>query len=73
MGIFNFFIVLPEIFASLVFGWVMLNLLDNNRMAAVIAGGVCLLIAAGFMLRVKDVGHGTWDVGRERAGSKPAP
>lgn len=57
MGIFNFFIVLPEIFASLVFGWVMLNILDNNRMAAVIAGGVCMLIAAGFMLRVRDEGN----------------
>jgi len=54
MGIFNFFIVLPEIFASLVFGWVMLNILGNNRIAAVIAGGVFLLIAAGLMLRVKD-------------------
>ncbi|NQV03012.1 MAG: MFS transporter [Bacteroidia bacterium] len=54
MGIFNFFIVLPEIFVALVFGWVMLYILDNNRMAAVIVGGVCLLIAAGFMLRVRD-------------------
>jgi maltose/moltooligosaccharide transporter len=33
MGIFNFFIVIPEIVASLGFGWVMNNLLDNNRMA----------------------------------------
>jgi len=59
MGIFNFFIVLPEILASLVFGWIMLNLLDNNRLTAVVAGGVCLLVAAGFMLRVKDEGRET--------------
>lgn len=39
MGIFNFFIVLPEIAASLGFGWVMSNVLGNDRMAAVIAGG----------------------------------
>jgi maltose/moltooligosaccharide transporter len=39
MGIFNFFIVIPEIVAALGFGWVMNNLLDNNRMAAVVAGG----------------------------------
>ncbi len=38
MGIFNFFIVIPEIIASLVFGWVMNNLLGNNRLAAVVAG-----------------------------------
>jgi maltose/moltooligosaccharide transporter len=32
MGIFNFFIVLPEILASLVFGWVMNHWLGNNRL-----------------------------------------
>ncbi len=54
MGIFNFFIVLPEITASLGFGWVMNHLLHNNRMAAVIAGGVFLLAAALLMQRVQD-------------------
>jgi maltose/moltooligosaccharide transporter len=54
MGIFNFFIVLPEITASLFFGWVMNHLLHNNRMAAVIAGGVFLLTAALLMQRVHD-------------------
>ncbi len=54
MGIFNFFIVLPEIMASLFFGWVMNHLLHNNRMAAVVAGGVFLLIAALLMQRVTD-------------------
>jgi len=36
MGIFNFFIVIPEITASLGFGWVMGHLLNNNRIAAVL-------------------------------------
>jgi maltose/moltooligosaccharide transporter len=54
MGIFNFFIVLPEIAASLGFGWVMMHLLDNNRMAAVIAGGVFMVFAAILMLRVRE-------------------
>lgn len=54
MGIFNFFIVIPEIVASLGFGWVMLHLLDNDRMAAVVAGGVCLAIAAVLTLFVDD-------------------
>jgi maltose/moltooligosaccharide transporter len=44
--------VLPEILASLFFGWVMLHLLDNNRLAAVVAGGVFLLLAAALVLRV---------------------
>jgi maltose/moltooligosaccharide transporter len=54
MGIFNFFIVIPEIVASLGFGWVMLHLLDNNRLAAVTAGGVFMGLAALLMQRVHD-------------------
>jgi maltose/moltooligosaccharide transporter len=55
MGIFNFFITIPEITASLFFGWVMLHLLHNNRMAAVVAGGFFLILAALLMKRVVDV------------------
>ncbi len=54
MGIFNFFIVIPEIVASLGFGWVMNNLLDNNRMAAVVAGGAFMAVAALLVLRVRE-------------------
>jgi len=54
MGIFNFFIVIPEIIASLGFGWVMSHLLHNNRMAAVMAGGVFLALAALLVTRVTD-------------------
>jgi len=54
MGIFNFFIVLPEIIASLVFGWVMIHLLNNNRIAAVVMGGIFLVIAAILMQRIKE-------------------
>jgi len=55
MGIFNFFIVIPEITASLLFGWVMSHLLHNNRLTAVIAGGIFFLLAAVFTNRVEDV------------------
>jgi maltose/moltooligosaccharide transporter len=54
MGIFNFFIVTPEILASVFFGWIMIHFLNNNRIYAVVAGGVFLLIAAALMQRVKD-------------------
>jgi maltose/moltooligosaccharide transporter len=54
MGIFNFFIVIPEIVASLGFGWVMAHLLGNNRLLAVVAGGVLLAVAAALMQRVED-------------------
>ena len=48
MGIFNFFIVLPEIIASLTFGSIMQNYLDNDRLLAVLIGGL-LLITAGIL------------------------
>jgi maltose/moltooligosaccharide transporter len=54
MGIFNFFIVIPEILAALCFGWIMRNLLANNRLSAVVAGGFFLLLAALLTQRVRD-------------------
>ena len=57
MGIFNFFIVLPEIIASLGFGWIMKNVLHNDRLAAVQIGGVLMIIAAllcYFLIKEKD-------------------
>ena len=50
-------IVLPEIIASLGFGWVMKNVLNNDRLAAVQIGGVLMIIAAGlcyFLIKEKD-------------------
>ncbi len=58
MGIFNFFIVIPEIVASLFFGWVMLHVLGNNRLAAVVAGGAFLLVAAALVPRVPESAAG---------------
>mgnify|MGYP004475795269 CR=1 FL=1 len=55
MGIFNFFIVLPEIVASLGFGWVMEHVLDNNRLLAVVIGGGFLIVAALLTQRVKSL------------------
>jgi len=46
MGIFNFFIVLPEIIASLFFGKIMTNYLNNDRLLAVLIGGLLLIFAS---------------------------
>jgi maltose/moltooligosaccharide transporter len=46
MGIFNFFIVLPEIIASLGFKWIMKYILNNDMLLAVQIGGVLMIIAA---------------------------
>ncbi|MBK1876696.1 MFS transporter [Pelagicoccus mobilis] len=50
MGVFNFFIVLPQIVASLGLGPVVKHLLGNNAAIAVAMGGVSFLVAA-FSLR----------------------
>ena len=54
MGIFNFFIVLPEIIASLFFGWIMAHLLNNNRLLAVEIGGCMMILAALLALRINE-------------------
>ena len=54
MGIFNFFIVLPQIAASLGLGMVMSVFLGGSSMNAVLLGGVSLLIAAFFACFVDD-------------------
>lgn len=46
MGVFNFFIVLPQIVASIFLGPVIKHLLGNDSMNAVILGGVALALAA---------------------------
>jgi len=66
MGIFNFFITLPEILASVCFGWVMNHIFHNNRLLAVIAGGIFLALAAILMQRVTDPGS------RQLAGAEVA-
>ena len=45
-GIFNFFIVLPEIIAALTFCPMVKNYLGGNLVYAVMAGGVFMLLAA---------------------------
>ena len=52
MGIFNFFIVLPEIIAALTFGPAVKHFLGGNLVYAVMAGGVFMLIAAALTLLV---------------------
>jgi maltose/moltooligosaccharide transporter len=54
MGIFNFFIVLPELVSTLCFGYVLSHFLNNNTILAVAIGGCVLLISGILMLRVKD-------------------
>jgi maltose/moltooligosaccharide transporter len=52
MGIFNFFIVLPEILAALTFGPLVKHLLGGNLVYAVMAGGGFMILAAVLTQRV---------------------
>ena len=52
MGIFNFFIVIPQITIALVLSRVMEHFSQVNRLTAVVFGGVCMLIACVFTLFV---------------------
>ena len=53
MGIFNFFIVIPQVVASLGLGWFVKQFLGNDPIGAVAFGGLCFLIAALLTLRVR--------------------
>jgi len=70
MGIFNFFIVTPEILASLGFGWVMNHVLGNDRLLAVVAGGVFLALAAVLVQRVEAPGDRVRPSSRDRQFSR---
>jgi maltose/moltooligosaccharide transporter len=55
MGIFNFFIVIPEIVASIALEPIVKNLFGNDPVKVVMLGGGSMLVAALMMLRVQDV------------------
>lgn len=46
MGIFNFFITLPQITNGLVHGWIVRNVYNGHPMYALLTGGIFLLFAA---------------------------
>ena len=54
MGVFNFFIVIPQVLISLLMGDVVGSLFGGDSMKAVMTGGVFMLIAAGLTQIVKD-------------------
>ena len=61
MGVFNFFIVIPEITQALTFGWIIRNVFGENNpnspLYMVTLGGVFLLLAAALVVRVQEVAH----------------
>ncbi|HEX2868082.1 MAG TPA: MFS transporter [Ignavibacteriales bacterium] len=55
MGIFNFFIVIPQILASAILGYFMKTFLQNEAILALLLGGASMILAGIMVLFVKDV------------------
>ena len=55
MGIFNIFIVVPQLVAATILGLVLKSLFDGQAIWALVIGGVSFFIAALAALRVKEV------------------
>src|SRR5437667_6561990 len=63
MGVFNFFIVIPQILASLGLGALMKAFLGDNPMNAVLLGGCSMVVAALCVTFVsRDVDTATEDI-----------
>lgn len=54
MGIFNFFIVIPQILAATLLGVFTKHLFDGNAIYTIVLGGVSMIVAALLTLRIKD-------------------
>jgi maltose/moltooligosaccharide transporter len=57
MGIFNFFIVIPQILAATILGFMVRSLFGGDSIYALLTGGISLVVAAVLILFVKDVHH----------------
>ena len=66
MGVFNFFIVIPQIIAAALLGFFVGRFFGGHAIWALAIGGVSLLLAAALTLRVEDkddAQSGTWHPG----------
>ena len=58
MGLFNFFIVIPQIVSGLLLGWITTHLLGGHTVQTVVVGGVSMIIAGLLCLFVTDQAEG---------------
>ncbi len=54
MGIFNFFIVIPQILAATILGMITKHLFNGNAMLTIVVGGCSMIVAGILTLRIKD-------------------
>ena len=55
MGIFNFFIVIPQILAASILGFFVKNIANGEAVYALVLGGISMVLAGFFTLLVDDV------------------
>ncbi len=55
MGIFNFFIVIPQILAASILGFFMRHIFDGQAIMALLLGGISMLVAAVTVIFVDDI------------------
>ena len=55
MGIFNFFIVIPQITAAAILGWYVKHLFGGDAIYALILGGASMILAGILVMFVNDV------------------
>jgi maltose/moltooligosaccharide transporter len=54
MGIFNMFIVIPQIVAATLLGPVLRNVFDNQAIFGLVISGASLIVGALFLVRVRE-------------------
>jgi len=54
MGVFNFFIVIPQIVSGLLLGWVTRHWFDGQTVKTLMLGGACMIIAGLLSLMIKE-------------------
>ncbi|MFD2520504.1 MFS transporter [Emticicia soli] len=54
MGVFNFFIVIPQIVAATILGFFTMKIFNANTLHTIVLGGVSMIIAGLLVLRVED-------------------
>lgn len=59
MGVFNFFIVIPQIVAAAILGFFVKNVFHDQSIYALVVGGISMVIAGLMNFIVQDKGHET--------------
>ena len=54
MGVFNFFIVIPQIVAATILGFCTMKLFNANTLSTLVLGGASMIVAGFLTLWVKD-------------------